>query len=991
MQSVARILPKSLSRLLLSGAVLPMLSVASAHAQGSGTPAMESVTVTGSLISRQDYNTATPIVTVDTNALKNSGQLALEQGLREMPQFSFATAGSSAFIGGSGQANVSLRGLGAQRNLVLLDGRRIMPSNSDGTVDINQLPSGIVQNIEVITGGASAVYGSDAISGVVNFKTKKAADGMTVTSSFGTTQFYGGPQWDVNAVGGMNSADGKGNITFAVEYTKRIKVQASSIPWLMASTSGVTPLVTGTWQPTADKVPNLPSQAAVNAYFAPFGAAAGKVTASSQQYGWNNDGTLFPINSITGVTSVYNLKPVLDAQGRSLLDTTGSAVGNRSYPWRGTQNPLERWSTFAKLQYALTPTVNFYGQAFYTNYNSMVESDGTVTSATQIPTVPFTNPFLQAELVRDPGFAALLASRANPTGVVSINKRFTFSGGFRDATNANNIYQMTAGVNGSLGKSITWDINATHGQTLTTYSSTGGVSLSRTQAMLNAADGGASLCAGGFNPFGNYTSSDACKNYMAPIFANRTALTQDTINAGLQGTAFTLPAGDVQYAVGAGYRRVAFSYDPDKAVQEGDPFTFNPQSKTKGASPVRELYGEALIPLLKDLPFVKSLNLDIAARNSIYKLTGMSNTYKGDIDWGIAGGLRVRAGYEKAARAPSVNELFAGNATYYANRTATTANPGGDPCDIRVSATSRALYSGICQAQGMSAATYAAYTTNDFQVPSISSGNQNLKEETSETVTMGVVYQPEFDTPWLRDASVSFDGYRIGLRDAISALDFNTLVDNCYNIISGMNPTYDPNNKYCSYLNRGTNGAMVNVRTPFANTGGLKTSGVDVQANWATDLGEITGTPDAGIFTFSTFGNYLNGYKSRIFVDSPWLQYAQTSQGTGPFPKYQASTNITWNHPSGFSLGMQWRVISDLRDAAFITSRTTTNPVSGVANYFNPSISYALPSTGTRLSVNVTNVFDRLPNQVGRNHHTTNAAVYPVMGRSFLFTLQQKL
>ncbi|MEO8896792.1 MAG: TonB-dependent receptor plug domain-containing protein, partial [Rhizomicrobium sp.] len=224
--------PKISSRLLLSSAALPMLlasSAAFAQSAPDSPAAGETVVVTGSLIARPDYNTATPTVSVTSDTLKQSGQIALEAGLKDLPQFSTSTGGSGSFIGGSGQRNVSLRGLGPQRNLVLLDGRRLLPSNSDGTVDINQLPAGIVGNVEIITGGASAVYGSDAVSGVVNFKTKRPADGLTVSSSYGTTESYGGSQYDVNAIGGINTADGKGNITVAVEYTKVTHVNWGAI------------------------------------------------------------------------------------------------------------------------------------------------------------------------------------------------------------------------------------------------------------------------------------------------------------------------------------------------------------------------------------------------------------------------------------------------------------------------------------------------------------------------------------------------------------------------------------------------------------------------------------------------------------------------------------------------------------------------------------------------------------------------------------------
>jgi len=996
MTSTTSFAPKICSRLLLSSAALPMFLASAAFAQTATEappPAGETVVVTGSLIARPDYNTATPTVSVTADTLKQSGQIALEAGLKDLPQFSTSTGGSGPFIGGSGQRNVSLRGLGPQRNLVLLDGRRLLPSNSDGTVDINQLPAGIVGNVEIITGGASAVYGSDAVSGVVNFKSKRPADGLEITSSYGTTESYGGSQFDVNAIGGINTADGKGNLTFAVEYTRVDHVNWGSIPFLTTSHAGVTPLVQGQYVGGT----NAPSQAAVNTYFAQFGAPAGSISAtSSAGFGFNPDGSLFNVGPNKG--TIYNLQPITDAQGRPLNDVLGGSVRNRSYYFRGTQNPLERWSSFVKGDWALTNDIHFFGQGLYTNYNSIVQSDATVTSATQIPTVPLTNPFLQQLLANNPGVAALLASRANPTAPIQINKRFLGLSGYRTATNANNIYQFIAGLDGVLGETMTWDVYASHGQTLNSYSSTGAARFSVVQQLLNAPDGGNSLCAGGFNPFGNVKASAACTALAAPEFLNRTNVTQDVLNADLQGTAWTLPAGDLKFAVGADYRNISFQFKPDAAVQTGDPFTFNPQAPTSGSSAVREVFGELLIPVIKDEPFFQSVNVDIAARYSDYVLSGGTNTYKGDVDWAVTEGFRLRGGYERAIRAPSVNELFSGNSTYYANRTIQASTPPGasDPCDVRLRGSNAQLLA-LCLATGLPQNIAGTYQSNDNQVPSINSGNIALRPEKSDTFTGGTVWQPEIDSPWFQNASISVDYYNIRIRDAISALDFNTLVSKCYNL-DGSNPSYSVANFYCGFISRSSsNGQMVNVRTPFANTGGYRTSGIDLEANWTTDVGEITGWgPDAGNFTTAIVANYLNSFKQQILPGSPWQELGETNTGggvnstatLGPFPKYQSNTTITY-HNFGADIGLRWRMIGGMRDSSVVANPLTTVPGQGVANYFDLRLGYGLAETNSRFSLVINNLFDRDPSQVGINAGNTNANLYTVLGRTYLFTYDQ--
>jgi iron complex outermembrane receptor protein len=994
MTSTTSFAPKISSRLLLSSAALPMLLASSALAQDvqQAPPAGETVVVTGSLIARPDYNTATPTVSVTADTLKQSGQIALDSGLIQMPQFTTATAASSPFIGGSGQVNVALRGLGAQRNLVLLDGRRMLPSSSDGTVDINQLPQGIIGNVEVITGGASAVYGSDAVSGVVNFKTKRAQDGLDISAAFGTTEAYGGPTFDVNAVGGLNSSDGKGNITFAVEYTRRTKVNPGSIPFVLTNHSGVTPLKTGQYVPGA----NAPTQATVDAYFAQYGAPAGAVPRSpGPGFGFNADGTLFTVGPNPN-KQIYNLQPDLDSQGRIVTEIGNGSVRNRDYVAYPAQQSLERWSSFVKGDWALTSDIHFYGQALYTNYNAYQTSAATVTSATQVPTVPLSNPFLANIIASQPLFAAMLASRPTPGAPIQINKRFQGLGGFRYSTSANNIYQFTAGLDGVLGDTMTWDAYASHGQTLNTYSNTGASSFSRVQQLLNAPDGGASLCAGGFNPFGDLQSSQACHDYSTPEITQRTNITQDVLNADLQGTAFELPAGDLKFALGADYRVISFESKPDAAVQSGDPFTFNPQAPTRGSSSVKEFFGELLIPVIKDTPFFQSVNVDIAARYSDYELSGGTNTYKGDVDWAVTDTWRLRGGYERAIRAPSVNELFSGASTYYANRTVQNSTGAGDPCDIRLptrTGPNGAAVRALCLAQGLPPGIIDTYATNDNQVPAIKTGSTLLRPEKGDTFTGGTVWQPELDSPWFQNAQISMDYYSIRVRDAISQLDFNTIVDKCFNI-DGSNPTYSISNFYCGLLGTRSqnNGQMFNVQTPFANTGGFKTAGIDVEANWITDIGEATGWgPDAGTMSVALNGNYQDYFKQQILPNQPYQELGQTLTTAvgGPYPKYKSVATFVY-HNFGADIGLRWRFIGGLKDASYVTNKNTAVRGTDSINYFDLTLGYTVPDVGTHLSLVVSNLFDQDPLQVGVNPGTTNTGLYSYLGRTYLMTVEQR-
>jgi iron complex outermembrane recepter protein len=909
--------------------------------------------------------------------------------LIDLPQFSVNTTGAGPFIGGSGEVNLDLRYLGPQRNLILLDGRRLLPSSADGTVDLNQLPQGIIGNVEIITGGASAVYGSDAVSGVVNFKTKKPFNGLDVTTSYGTTQTYGGSQFDVNGVGGVETDDGKGSLLFAFEYTQRDKVNSASIPYLVQYGNYPVPMVSGEFTPGSNPI----SQTALNNYFAQFGAPAGNVS-KSELLGFNNNGTLYNVGkNAVAPFNVYNLIPQTDPRGRPLEDILAGSVHHKSYAsW--SQLPLTRWSAFTKGDWALGSGVHAYIQGLYTDYTSKINVEPTVTSGVQIPTVPVTNPFIPADL------ATLLASRTNPTAPFSLSDRF-YSFGYRTITNQNHIYQFVAGLDGTLRDTMTWDFYGSHGQTTTDYASTGAVRFSIIQQLLNASDGGNSSCAGGYNPFGLHPVSQACENLASPVITQSTVVNQDVINADLQGTIFKLPAGDMKFALGAGYRRIAYSYLPDAEIQAGDPFTYNTQTPTKGASPVKEVFGETLIPLIKDVPFFESVNLDLAGRYSDYDLTGGSATYKGDIDWAVMDGVRLRGGYERAIRAPAVSELFSGNSTQYQNL-ATITGTLSDPCDISLQNSSAApaaitghlaQINALCAAQGMPSSLAATYTNNNPQVPVVVSGNPALRPEVGDTLTGGVVYQPQFDTPWFQNASISLDYYNIRLKHAIAAVPISLVVSSCFNI-NGGNPTYSPANQYCGLLTRApATGFLANSAAPYENLGQIKTGGVDLEAEWLTDIATAMGWSGAGTLGVNLVGTYLNDFKLQAAPGGAFTEYGGTDSTSayGPYPIWRFNSTFTY-HNWGLDWGVRWRFIGAMQDSSVATSATRTPGAAGQPpmNYFDLTLGYSIPETQTRLNLTVANLWDATPPTVGAFPGSTNQALYSPLGRVYLLTLDQK-
>jgi iron complex outermembrane receptor protein len=604
--------------------------------------------------------------------------------------------------------------------------------------------------------------------------------------------------------------------------------------------------------------------------------------------------------------------------------------------------------------------------------------------------------------------AGLLASRTPTTTTVngvttttggpaapfSLSQRF-YPFGYRTITNANHIYQFVGGLDGTFGDTMTWDVYGSHGQTTTDYASTGAVRFSVIQQLLNAPDGGNSLCAGGYNPFGVNPVSAACQALAAPVITQSTIVDQDVINADLQGTVWALPAGDLKFALGADYRNISYNYLPDAEIQSGDPFTYNTQTPTKGASPVREVFGELLIPVVKDIPFFESVNVDIAARYSDYVLSGGSPTYKADIDWAVTDGFRLRGGYERAIRAPAVSELFSGNSTQYQNL-ATITGTLSDPCDVTlpyVNGPNGAQIKALCAAQGLPSSLAGTYTNNNPQVPVVVSGNTALKPERGDTFTGGAVYQPQFDTPWLQNASLSVDYYNVRLKNAISAIPISLVVSSCFNL-NGGNPSYSAANPNCALLNRApATGFLANSAAPYENLGQIKTGGVDLEADWLTDIDGAMGWSDAGTLTTNLVGTYLNDFKLQAAPGGNFTEYGGTNSISfyGPYATWRFNSTFTYRN-WGVDIGLRWRLIGAMQDSSVATSLTRTPGATGQPplNYFDLMIGYTLPYTQTRLNLTVSNLFAPDPPTVGGFPGNTIQGLYSPLGRVYLLSLDQR-
>jgi outer membrane receptor protein involved in Fe transport len=941
------------------------------------------VTVTGSRIRRQDYQANSPIVTVGQEALQSTGSATVETLLNDLPQFVPSVGNTSNNPSGGGQAFVELRGLGTQRTLVLLDGRRVIGGTASGVVDINLVPAAIIQNIEVITGGASAAYGSDAIAGVVNFRLIDDFEGVELDVQYGQTQRNDGVQASASLTVGGNFDEGKGNAVLSFGYSQRGEIfnadrQFSSI----SGQSGTSPLGS-----TLFFSANLPSQAAINAVFGTTPTTITPANLAANQIGYNPNDTLF----------YYPLRR--NYAGPTTIDYTGFQP-NFAYN-TGALNylflPLERYNFFSRGSYEINDNAEVFGQFVFANYTATTTLAPTPAAGNPAAPggtgflVPVTNPFIPAQL------KTLLASRTGDTANVNgaganedflVNKRFSALGG-RVSTNSNNVYQGLVGLRGDLTNEFSYEVYAAYGRNEITEIQEGNISKSAVNQLLQSPSGGANLCAGGFDPFGITELSNACASFIGRTSKNTEFIEQRLVEAVLTGPLFTLPAGEVNIALGADYRADTYSFVPDALLSTGDVAGFNAQQPIEGTVDVYELFGEADLPILANLPFVNELSLNLGYRYSQYSSVGQVHSYKAELNYEIIDPLRLRASYQRAVRAPSIGELFSPqNQSFPGIGVPTTTGTGGDPCDTRGAfrlgnkGGSAAAVRALCLAQGVPTAAIDTYEFNQNQVASITGGNPNLEEETATTYAVGLVFRPKFASPLLERFSASVDYYNIEIIDVISTIGASTQISACFNA-NGENPTLSPTNFFCTLFGRDpATGNITNPTLTNANLAVLETAGIDVQVDYGFDLDAIGLDPRFGSIDFNLVVSYLENYTETDLPGAIPEELKETVEaftlGTA-FPEYKILAGATYR-VGPVDLGIRYRYVSELRNF--------DNPAEQLegTQYLDLNTRYEV-NDNLEFRAGINNLTDQQPRFLTAGQANTDPSTYDVLGRRYYIGL----
>jgi iron complex outermembrane receptor protein len=992
-------------------------AVATALASAIVTPTfaqdeLQEVTVTGSRIVRRDLTAPSPVVTVGTETLESSSTTSVESVLQQLPQF---VPGGNQFVSGAqagaaqtpGAATLNLRGLGPNRNLVLLDGRRAQPANALLVVDINTIPAAAIQSVEVITGGASAVYGPDAIAGVVNFMLKKDFEGLDIDAQTGISEQGDGEETRVSALMGMNAAEGRGNIMLGLEWTNREGVFQAERDfyvngWRDPGNPGVDFLQTASYaggQVLAGG-PNQPSQAAINSVF---GMAPAGAIGPASEFRFNADGTPFVTLQGYGYNGGFG---GLD-DGRFSMVNRLSTNGNldQKYTTQFASTPLERHSLFLRGRYNVTEKITAFTQANYSNIE--VATRGNLAPAITV---------WQAPIPRDgrplpAALNTLLDSRPRPNDPWSLYQVLDYYGPIK-SDNTTNVWQLLAGLQGEVGfRDWTWEAYVSKGDT-NTVAEAGLPSLQRYSALVAAPNFGRNAnitgtgrgyslrCTTGLPVFEVFTPSEDCLTSIETRARQVTELSQEIAEANLQGFAFNLPAGEVRFAAGFHYRKNDFRFDPGYPVEQvlDNPIGLFASNSTEGSTNVKEVYGELLVPVIDDL------DLELGYRLSDFNTAGTIDTWKSLFTWKALDAVTFRGGYQFATRAPNTAELFTGPSL------AVVTFPNVDPCSAVTlspwgnlpSNPDRPQVQALCRALiGNSTSAFDTQTYNTPNGPDgftrqnppffpleieVTRGNVNVKPEVGRTITLGAVITEPFEADNL---VVTLDAYRIKLTDTVAPISSITAYNNCFNFNGTSNPTYDVTNPFCQLIDRNpVTGDREQVDALYSNLGTLKTQGIDVTVAWSRDIGP-------GNFAVQTSANWLDYYR---YQPDPTAQEIDATGTIGLTPlqdtqfDYRLLTQFQYRL-NAFNFGLTWRHLPSVDDASKAINPSTTAEGPGSYNIFNLFGTFSFGRSVLRLGVD--NVFDKEPLAIGfnpgnatgvgrdSNADQTNPSFYDPLGRRY--------
>ncbi|WP_407353762.1 TonB-dependent receptor domain-containing protein [Luteimonas sp. R10] len=909
---------------------------------------LDKVMVTGSRLQQMGADSVIPVKQLDQRELIEAGQMDLVETLRDVPGVggNDSLTGNQGSIQGNGLSTISLRGLGLARTLVLIDGRRtVSNAGNRNVVSLSTIPQYMIGRVDVTTGGASAVYGSDAIAGVVNIITPERMDGFKVRLVERATQDGGGGSTEFSIGAGSRFFDDRLYVMGAVTYDEQRPLYARDRDWALRSAS---------YSANSNRLttPHMTS-------FNPGGRFAGDL------FYYDEEGLQEGF-----VTSVNGW----DVRQEGFLIT-----------------PREMINAGGKLMFDINDDLQFFGHVMYSAVDTEMEFEpvyagwGTtygVNDEFQLGRIPRDNPFAPAEIVARVGSAGITWTR-----------RFNELGN-RGFDNHRVTWRGTAGFRGTLFDGA-WDWDATYG-----FGDFDGHQVSKNylnmRNMSHALDAatvdGAVVCADPvartegcvpLNLFGVGSISPEAADYIRSDKQFWARNRQHTFEASITGSPFSMPAGPAQTAFGVEWRRDETSSRTDDLTQEGmssGPFI----PDFTGEITARSAYAEARLPLLRDLPLARDLSVELAFRVSDYPdlaNVGTTFSYRGGVQWTLVDRLMFRTAYGLAQRAPYTTELYSPPRDGYSNvsdvcHDITAATPG-------IAADNCRLDPGIAAV----IARDGRFIQDNTRVFTPASGNIDLKEETAHTLTAGFIF-----APW-KGMEASIDYYDIKIEDAITSISNPSLLSECYFHPDGID------NEFCAPIRRDAEGQIIRIDNQQLNLNSMRASGIDVAFNQRFDLNRL-GVP--GQFTLD--GSYTHRTRlETIFEGATGPTTTDFNGAVGTF-RNEARVGLAW---SNSPVRVKWTTIykdeavdSNARKDLF-ESLGTTDPLflhvpSFVRHDLNISISpIRTGNVSWRVFGNIINVFDRhspfLPSGTDSGGTYNYNGTYGVSGRTFSLGVEIRL
>lgn len=979
----------------------------------------ETVYTTGTRLAIPDYAAISPVTSVPAAQVELSATLNVESLLNELPQVIPGNTVTSNNSGGEDFATLDLRGLGPGRTLILVDGERVVPSSPTGVVDINTIPAGLIDRIEVVTGGASAVYGSDAIAGVVNFILKDDYEGAEINvSKFGA--------WDGNAPGvsanllmGGNFDNGKGNVTTYASYDNRDGVLQGEYDYSRTSAAVVYgyDLVNGGYAQGAAAVVDTLDEylAALNniqtnypgytAFTFPGGSATppwGFISNNAANpFGGLNTNPATPTfasvdsdcNPATANTSVSGGSLSFNDQGQLVPRLAGGycaipdrAAGSSRYNYAPDNYifiPATRYGIQTFVTYDVTPDIEMKTMLSYVRSQSSVQLAATPITGLSIPV---TSPAISGAdgvlgTADDPHADLSAALLSRPNSAANFTYAWRSNGvGPREGDFENSGLTARVSFAGSFSEAWKWNVSAGWGQV--DFVTQGRNNVNRV-ALLQGVAGCDNIDPSARLPdcvnvdiFGPPSVTDAAMaSFIRTDVQTQQRTEQTNFSAYVTGSLFELPAGPVATVFGVEYREDAISLKVDDAQRRGEIAGFNAIQSIFGSLDVYEAYTEVKVPLLADQPLVEELAVEAAYRYSDYSTVGALETYKYGATYAPTDWLRFRAVYNKAARAPSALEAFQAGDQGFPSYT--------DPCRSTVTGSNAALLA-FCTTNGnigggfVPAAVAPTFAQNNSQVQAFAFGNPNLSPENGETLTAGVVFQPDF-LP-VGDLKMTVDYFDIKLTEEIVSRGASTILSSCYNNL-GSTPqsAFD-----CQQIVRDpATGQIVSVNTSLTNSiSETNIKGWDIQAEYGFDLNEFFGKAP-GSLNINVLLT-LNDKWEAGGVDYVGITFAGIG---GAIPDWKSVTTVNYD-VGDLTLQLRHGYIPSLEQAYFGGADTEA--------FSNFDVSAGWDVTDRlRVVGNISNLFDEFPPQTVTgvlDQGNTDSSLYApwVVGRTFSLSAKYK-